>query len=59
MKTWLVNLAQDKTFPTRFWIHATDGHPNAEGQRIIAETLAGYLAPLLPPAGMVTTEAKP
>lgn len=44
---------------TRFWIHATDGHPNAEGQRIIAEALAGYLAPLLPPAGtgMVATGA--
>lgn len=43
---------------TRFWIHATDGHPNAEGQRIIAEALAGYLAPLLPRAGMVATGAK-
>lgn len=32
---------------TRFWISATDGHPNAEGQRIIAEALAGYLAPRL------------
>lgn len=43
---------------TRFWIHATDGHPNAEGQRIIAEALAGYLAPLLPQPGMVATGAK-
>ncbi|HZO01025.1 MAG TPA: SGNH/GDSL hydrolase family protein [Burkholderiales bacterium] len=30
---------------TRFWISATDGHPNAEGHRIIAESLADYLAP--------------
>jgi lysophospholipase L1-like esterase len=44
---------------TRFWIHATDGHPNAEGQRIMAEALAKYLAPLLPPAGMVAAGAKP
>ena len=32
---------------TRFWISATDGHPNAEGHRIIAEALAGFLAPRL------------
>lgn len=32
---------------TKFWISATDGHPNAEGQRIIATALAGYLAPRL------------
>src|SRR5262249_59857147 len=25
---------------TRFWISRTDGHPNARGHRIIAETLA-------------------
>jgi hypothetical protein len=34
----------------QFWISATDGHPNARGQQIIAEALAGFLAPLLPPA---------
>lgn len=33
---------------TRFWISATDGHPNAEGHRIMAESLARFLAPLLP-----------
>jgi lysophospholipase L1-like esterase len=32
---------------TRLWIHATDGHPNAEGQRIIARSLAEFLAPLI------------
>ena len=26
-----------------FWITPTDGHPNAEGQSIIADALAGYL----------------
>jgi lysophospholipase L1-like esterase len=33
---------------TEMWISPTDGHPNARGQRIIAETLAAFLAPLLP-----------
>ena len=32
---------------TKFWISATDGHPNAEGQRIIATALSDYLAPRL------------
>lgn len=32
---------------TRFWISATDGHPNAHGHRIIAEALAGFLVPLI------------
>jgi lysophospholipase L1-like esterase len=40
---------------TRFWISATDGHPNADGQRRIAEALAGFLAPLLPSASMQVT----
>jgi lysophospholipase L1-like esterase len=31
------------------WISATDGHPNARGQRVIAEALAAFLAPVLPP----------
>ena len=33
---------------TGMWISPTDGHPNARGQRIIAEALAAFLAPLLP-----------
>ena len=41
------------------YVYSRDGHPNAEGQRIIAEALAGYLAPLLPKAEMVTAGAKP
>ena len=40
---------------TQYWISATDGHPNAQGQKIIAEALAGYLAPLLPSASMQVT----
>lgn len=40
---------------TRYWISATDGHPNAEGQKIIAEALAAYLAPLMPSASMQLT----
>ena len=32
---------------TKFWISATDGHPNAEGQRIIAGALSEFLAPRL------------
>jgi hypothetical protein len=32
---------------TRFWISPTDGHPNAEGQRIIATALSEFLAPRL------------
>jgi lysophospholipase L1-like esterase len=40
---------------TRFWISATDGHPNAEGQRRIAEALAAFLALLLPGASMQVT----
>jgi lysophospholipase L1-like esterase len=43
---------------TQYWISATDGHPNAQGQRIIAEALAGYLAPLLPSASMQVTGMK-
>jgi lysophospholipase L1-like esterase len=43
---------------TKFWISATDGHPNAEGQAIIAQALAAQLAPLLPPAGILTTGAR-
>lgn len=43
---------------TRFWISATDGHPNAEGQAIIAQALAAQLAPLLPPAAMLATGAR-
>ncbi len=39
---------------TRFWISATDGHPNAQGQRIIAQALAGYVAPLLAPRAIHT-----
>jgi len=35
---------------TRFWISASDGHPNAQGHRIIAEALARFLSPLLPEA---------
>jgi lysophospholipase L1-like esterase len=43
---------------TRYWISATDGHPNAQGQKIIAEALAAFVAPLLPPAGgLVATGA--
>jgi lysophospholipase L1-like esterase len=33
---------------TKLWISATDGHPNAEGHRIMADALAGFLAPLVP-----------
>jgi lysophospholipase L1-like esterase len=33
---------------TKFWISATDGHPNVEGHRIMADALARFLAPLLP-----------
>lgn len=40
---------------TQYWISATDGHPNAEGQKIIAQALAGYLAPLLPSATLQMT----
>lgn len=40
---------------TQYWISATDGHPNAQGQKIIAEALAAYLAPLLPTASMQVT----
>jgi lysophospholipase L1-like esterase len=29
----------------RMWISATDGHPNAEGHRIMAEALAAFLEP--------------
>ncbi|HJT60305.1 MAG TPA: SGNH/GDSL hydrolase family protein [Burkholderiales bacterium] len=43
---------------TQYWISATDGHPNAQGQRIIAEALAAYLAPLLPSASMQVTGMK-
>lgn len=43
---------------TKFWISATDGHPNAEGQEIIAQALAAQLKPLLPPAGILTTVAR-
>jgi len=32
---------------TKFWISPTDGHPNAEGQRIIATALADFLEPRL------------
>ena len=35
------------------------GRPHAEGQRIMAEALAKYLAPLLPPAGMAAAGTKP
>jgi hypothetical protein len=40
---------------TRYWISATDGHPNAQGHQIIAEALAAYLAPLLPSGNMQVT----
>ena len=40
---------------TQYWISATDGHPNAEGQKIIAQALAGYLVPLLPSATLQMT----
>jgi lysophospholipase L1-like esterase len=40
---------------TQYWISATDGHPNAQGHKIIAEALAGYLAPLLPNTDMQVT----
>lgn len=40
---------------TQYWISATDGHPNAQGQKIIAQALAGYLAPLLPSTNMQMT----
>lgn len=43
---------------TKFWISATDGHPNAEGQAIIAQTLAAQLAPMLPSAGMLAAGAR-
>jgi lysophospholipase L1-like esterase len=33
---------------TKFWISPTDGHPNAEGHRIMADALARFLDPLLP-----------
>jgi lysophospholipase L1-like esterase len=33
---------------TEMWISPTDGHPDARGQRIIAEALAAFLAPLVP-----------
>lgn len=32
---------------SRMWISATDGHPDARGQRIMAEALAAFLAPLV------------
>lgn len=32
---------------TRFWVSPTDGHPDARGQRIVAEALAEFLAPRL------------
>ena len=40
---------------TQYWISATDGHPNAAGQKIIAQALAAYLEPLLPNASMQVT----
>jgi lysophospholipase L1-like esterase len=40
---------------TQYWISATDGHPNAQGQQIIAQALAGYLAPLLPGGNLQVT----
>jgi lysophospholipase L1-like esterase len=40
---------------TQFWISSTDGHPNARGQRLIAEALAGFLAPLLDSPSMQFT----
>jgi hypothetical protein len=43
---------------TQYWISSTDGHPNAQGQKIIAEALAAFVAPLLPRAGMVATGAQ-
>jgi lysophospholipase L1-like esterase len=32
---------------SRFWISPTDGHPNAAAHQIMAEALAGFLAPLV------------
>jgi lysophospholipase L1-like esterase len=34
---------------SQMWISPTDGHPNARGQRVIAQALAAFLAPALPP----------
>ena len=33
---------------TQFWISPTDGHPDAQGHRIMAEALAKFLAAMLP-----------
>jgi lysophospholipase L1-like esterase len=38
---------------SRFWTSLSDGHPNAQGHRIMASALAGFLAPLLPEAPSV------
>jgi lysophospholipase L1-like esterase len=40
---------------TQYWISATDGHPNAEGQRRMAVALAEYLGPMLPQANLQFT----
>jgi lysophospholipase L1-like esterase len=43
---------------TSYWISATDGHPNAEGQRIIAQALADSLMPLIPRTSLQLTGAR-
>jgi lysophospholipase L1-like esterase len=40
---------------TQYWISATDGHPNAEGQRRMSIALAEFLAPMLPRQSMQFT----
>jgi len=44
---------------TKFWISPTDGHPNAQGHRIMAEALTKFLAPLLPPIPVIVKGPAP
>ena len=32
---------------TRFWVSPSDGHPNAQGHKVIAQALAKFLSPML------------
>jgi lysophospholipase L1-like esterase len=45
---------------TQLWISPTDGHPNAQADRIIADALSAFLAPMLTPhADVVRAPAPP